>query len=149
MSILAASCVSIAGQGVLLLGPSGSGKSDLTLRLLDRGADFIADDQVTIRNEKNALRASYVPALKGLLEVRGIGIIHVEKLLTEISVNLVVELLPSSEVERLPHPRFKLLEGVSLPLISLHAFEISAPLKLERALELQRSGNMHVGAFVA
>jgi len=45
---LHASCVSIDGKGILLLGPSGSGKSDLSLRLIDGGATLVADDRVDV-----------------------------------------------------------------------------------------------------
>ncbi len=70
---LHASCASRAGAGVLLLGAPGAGKSELVLRLLARGFVLVADDQVVI--EAGAARPP--PALAGLLEVRGLGIVRV------------------------------------------------------------------------
>src|SRR6185312_5274243 len=64
------SCASRLGNGVLLVGPPGSGKSDLILRLLGRGFALVADDRVEIADGI----ASAPPALAGLLEVRGLGI---------------------------------------------------------------------------
>src|ERR1700760_1504181 len=66
------SCVSRNEDAVLILGPSASGKSDLVLRLLSRGFDLVADDQVDIDDGI----ASCPPALAGLLEVRGLGIVR-------------------------------------------------------------------------
>ena len=63
------SCAARDGAAVLLLGPSGSGKSDLALRLLDRGFLLVADDQVLI--EDGVARAP--PPLAGLLELRGLA----------------------------------------------------------------------------
>src|SRR5919205_3670266 len=65
-------CVARSGAGVLLLGPAGAGKSDLALRLLSRGFDLVADDQVVIEDGV----ACPPPPLAGLMEVRGVGIVR-------------------------------------------------------------------------
>ena len=67
-----ASCVAREEAGVLLLGPPGSGKSDLALRLLEHGFMLVADDRVEI--EGGIARPP--PHLAGLLEVRGLGIVR-------------------------------------------------------------------------
>ena len=70
-------CVAVAGVGVLLRGPPGSGKSDLALRLIDRGAELVADDRVTLRREDDGIVASAPASLAGLIEVRGVGVARV------------------------------------------------------------------------
>jgi HPr kinase/phosphorylase len=93
---LHASCAARNGHGVLLIGPPGSGKSDLILRLLDHGFDLVADDRVEL--DGGVARAP--EALSGLLEVRGLGIVRLPYR-DSVPVALVVEL---GEAERLPEP---------------------------------------------
>ncbi|MFG1374146.1 HPr kinase/phosphatase C-terminal domain-containing protein [Xanthobacter oligotrophicus] len=75
-----ASCIAIGDLGVLIRGPSGSGKSSLALRLiLDAPrslppAELVADDRVLLSSEDGVLVARPVPALAGLIEMRGLGI---------------------------------------------------------------------------
>lgn len=126
-----ATAVSIEGRAVLLAGPSGSGKSDLALRLVDRGAELIADDQVELLVSAGRLLASAPPAVSGLLEVRGIGIIALPTR-SNVPCTLWVEL--TGEPERLPEPRVRDIGGVALRVLVLRPFEASAPLKVERAL---------------
>ena len=97
---LHASCAARDGHGVLLIGPPGSGKSDLILRLLDHGFDLVADDRVEL--EAGVARAP--DALAGLLEVRGLGIVRLPYR-DSAPVALVVEL---GEAERLPEPATQL-----------------------------------------
>lgn len=68
-----ATCVAINRKGILIMGPSGSGKSDLALRLIERGAVLVADDQVELQAEKGDLIAKAPAAIKGLIEARYIG----------------------------------------------------------------------------
>jgi HPr kinase/phosphorylase len=91
------SCVSRDGDGVLLIGPSGSGKSDLALRLLGRGFSLVADDRVDIEDGV----AAPPPALAGLLEVRGLGIVRLPYA-ASARLALVAEL--GVAAERLPAP---------------------------------------------
>lgn len=133
MICLHGTTVSIDGTGVLLRGPSGSGKSDLALRLIDGGARLVADDQTEVRRVGSALRASVPQSIAGLLEVRGIGILPVPNLPSAV-LGLVVDLVKSEAVERLPEPRFLDILGCDLPLVSLSAFEASAPAKLRLAV---------------
>src|SRR5436190_12103023 len=70
-----ASCVAIGPHGVLLLGKSGAGKSDLALRLIDAGARLVADDRTILFIARGALHARAPDSIKGLLEIRGLGIV--------------------------------------------------------------------------
>jgi serine kinase of HPr protein (carbohydrate metabolism regulator) len=131
-----ASTVAMDGRAVVILGPSGSGKSDLALRLLDRGFTLVSDDQTVVKKDGERLVASAPPNIAGKLEIRGIGIVEMETV-TNIPVALLVEL--TSEIQRLPdESRERPLLGVNLPLISIDAMTASAPSKV--ALALDRMG---------
>lgn len=130
--------VSLAGRGVLLKGPSGSGKSDLALRLVGRGAGLVADDQVEVFLEGGALFARAPEALAGLIEVRGIGIrrmAHVPR----ASLVAVVDLDPAAPRARLPEAEVAEIAGAALPVYRLGAFEASAPEKVLLLLEKESS----------
>src|SRR5215213_408876 len=96
---LHASTVATGGRAVLITGPSGSGKSDLTLRLLDRGFVLVSDDQTIVKRDSDRLIASAPPNIAGKLEIRGIGIVEMETV-SDIPVALMVEL--TSDIQRLP-----------------------------------------------
>ncbi len=133
---LHASGVALDGRAVLISGPSGSGKSDLALRLLDRGFVLVSDDQTIVKKDGDRLVATAPPAIAGKLEVRGIGIVEMERT-DNVPVALVVEL--TSEIQRLPDDsRERLILGVHVPLISIDAATASAPSKV--ALALNRMG---------
>ena len=128
-----ASTVAVDGRAVLISGPSGSGKSDLALRLLDRGFTLVSDDQTIVRRDGNRLIASAPPTIKGKLEIRGVGIDEMETV-TDVPVALYVEL--TSEIVRLPDDRRERpVLGVNLPLISVDAQTASAASKVALALD--------------
>ena len=128
-----ASTVAVDGRAVLISGPSGSGKSDLALRLLDRGFTLVSDDQTIVRRDGDRLVASAPPTIKGKLEIRGVGIVEMETV-TDVPVALYVEL--TSEIVRLPDDRRERpVLGVNLPLISVDAQTASAASKVALALD--------------
>jgi len=134
---LHASTVAIDGRAVLLTGPSGSGKSDLALRMLDRGFRLVSDDQTIVRKDGNRLVASAPPNIAGKLEVRGIGIVEIERV-DNVPIALIVE-LTSNQIQRLPDDsRERPILGVKLPLVTIDALTASAPSKV--ALALDRMG---------
>lgn len=136
---LHASCVSIDGLGVLIMGPSGSGKSDLSLRLIDRGALLVSDDYTAVRWDEGSRRliASPPAMIAGRMEIRGLGIIslpHAQAVPVVVAVSLVGG-HGDTVIERLPlEPEHLRLCGHDIPLMKLNAFEASAPIKLEYAL---------------
>ncbi|WP_374762789.1 HPr kinase/phosphorylase [Yunchengibacter salinarum] len=140
------SVVSVGGRGALLTGGSGLGKSDLALRLIDRGARLVADDQVLLETAADGrLWATAPDALKGLLEVRGLGIIHMPGL-DRCPIDLVVRLGPMDSPQRLPDARPWQPPGdpapMRVPELFMFAFEPSAPIKVELALaEAARIGS--------
>jgi serine kinase of HPr protein (carbohydrate metabolism regulator) len=129
MTLVHGTCIALADSGVLLRGPPGSGKSDLALRLFDLGARLLADDQVCLSKRAGELWASAPPALAGLLEVRGIGLVRVEPA-GETRLRLVVDLLPAERIERLPEQASCRIDDVELRQCALAAFEASAPQKV-------------------
>ena len=131
LKLIHATCVAINGQGVLITGPSGSGKSDLAVRLIDRGADLVGDDYVAIETRGTQLYAQPAPQIAGKLEVRGVGICLFDAL-PEARLSLYIDL--TDAIERLPEPGQHLLSGVPLPILRLDPFEASAPIKVELAL---------------
>jgi HPr kinase/phosphorylase len=133
MTLAHGTCVELDGAAVLLRGPSGSGKSDLALRLIDSGARLVADDQVLLQPRHGRLFASAPAAIAGRMEVRGLGIMA-QPHLAEAPLALVVDLVPPEAVERLPEPATVELVGISLPLIKLAPFEASVVAKLRLAL---------------
>jgi serine kinase of HPr protein (carbohydrate metabolism regulator) len=128
-----ASTVALGGRAVLITGPSGSGKSDLTLRLLDRGFTLVSDDQTIVKKDGSRLIASAPPTIAGKLEIRGIGIVEMERS-ENVPVALIVEL--TGEIQRLPDDnRERPILGVKVPLITIDAMTASAPSKVAIALD--------------
>lgn len=128
-----ASTVASDGRAVLISGPSGSGKSDLTLRLLDRGFTLVSDDQTIVRRQGDRLIASAPANIEGKLEIRGVGIVEMETI-KDVPIALYVEL--TSEITRLPDDRRERpVLGVNLPLVSIDALTASAASKVALALD--------------
>jgi HPr kinase/phosphorylase len=120
------SCAAREGAGVLLVGPPGSGKSDLLLRLLDRGFALVADDRIDI--EDGIARA---PALlRGLLEIRGLGIVRLPYV---AEVRLALAVCLDGPGARLPEPARHPTLG--LPQVSVDAMRAAAPAIVALALD--------------
>lgn len=128
-----ATCIDWGGKGVLLRGPSGSGKSDLALRLIDGGARLIADDRTDLTLRDDAVIATAPGAIAGKMEVRGLGVVTVG-FLAETALVLVADLVDPGDIERMPEPAMVELLGRSVALVRLAAFEASAPAKVRAAL---------------
>jgi HPr kinase/phosphorylase len=124
--------VAIGGCGVLLRGPSGSGKSDLALRLIDAGARLVADDQSRLWRDGNAVLVRAPQPVAGLIEVRGVGIVRVESV-PVARLTLIVDLVAMQHIERLPEPGSETIFGVAIARAAIAPFETSAPTKLRPA----------------
>lgn len=132
--MLHASCVAIGGRGVLIEGRSGSGKSDLALRLIDRGAALVSDDYTLVHAAEGGLVAAAPATIAGRIEARGVGIVA-EPALAEAPVALLIAL--DEPVVRLPEGfATRSIAGVEVPVVALAALEPSAPIKVERALAM-------------
>lgn len=135
MSLVHGTCIAIDAKGILLRGAPGSGKSDLALRLLGLthlAAELVADDQVQLTRRGDELWAQAPTPIAGLLEVRGVGIVHLAAL-AAVRLCLVLDLhAPGARdmVPRLPEAAHCTIDGISLPLYPCMPFEASAPDKV-------------------
>ncbi|ALJ14989.1 HPr kinase/phosphorylase [Sphingopyxis macrogoltabida] len=138
ISNIHASCVAAGERGVLLLGASGQGKSDLALRLIDRGARLVADDRCDIWFERGRLWCQPPENLAGKLEVRGVGIVE-QPWTGPVPLALAVRLV--ERYERMPPAgQVEIVAGHALPSLLLSAFETSAPIKILLALDALVAG---------
>jgi|GEM_PF-598255 len=132
-----ASSVAINGYAILIAGPSGIGKSDLMLRLIDRGALLISDDYTCVApNDGNDIIASAPEATAGRIEVRGLGIVDMPHV-NAVKTAMVVMALAQGEAppERYPlSPAICRICGIDIPALPLFPLEASAPVKVELAL---------------
>jgi HPr kinase/phosphorylase len=144
-TLLHANCVALGRVGVLILGKPGSGKSDLTLRLIEAAgvglgrrpikATLVSDDQVLVKRRGGKLHASPPKAIAGLLEIRGLGIVRLPYR-KSMALALAVRLAPAAKIERLPDLTKSRLEiaGLTLPLILIDPASASAPARLRAAV---------------
>ena len=138
-----ATCIAIGHRGVLLLGASGAGKSDLALRLIDGGAKLVADDRTLMSVENGRLIARCPASIRGLIEIRGLGIVQLP-VKASVAITLVVKL--GKEGPRLPAPSFyqppkPLMPATLPPQIALDARHAATPAKVRLALQTF-SGNL-------
>lgn len=139
-----ASCIVLAASarafrappdaGVLLLGRSGSGKSDLALRLIARGAKLVSDDRTELYRERGALFARAPARIRGLIEARNLGIVSLPS-----AAKARIALAVSLDGSRVRHPEPQFFDApfdlsAPLPLIRLAPFEASAPDKVVLAV---------------
>lgn len=147
--LLHASCAALEGEAVLILAPPGGGKSDLLLRLLGRGWDLVADDQLVLTAVEGRLQASPPPSLAGRMEVHGLGLL--EGLGWRAApIRLVVRLVAREQVARLPQPQQWSSLGFSLPLLEVNGAAASAADVLACAMgALAGRHRLTCGAFAA
>lgn len=115
---------------MLIVGPSGSGKSDLALRLIDRGAVLVSDDRTRVTRDGERLLAHAPERMAGCIEVRGLGVAATPSV-DQVPISMVVAL---GAEERLPLPGTRSVAGVTVREVTLDPFRASAPIKVEWAL---------------
>lgn len=136
--MLHGTAIAIGGHGVLLLGASGSGKSDLALRLIDRGAILVSDDIVYLETHGGSPLLTVAPNIAGKIEVRGVGITTVD-FITSAPLRLIVEF--ANAPDRLPEENARATIGDhAVPLCKLNPFEQSSAIKVEYALRAAVDG---------
>jgi HPr kinase/phosphorylase len=145
-ALIHGTCLAIGSAGVLLVGKSGSGKSDLALRLIDgegtgltgiaRKAQLVADDQVLVHLAGDRLFASAPSALAGKMEIRGLAIVSLAHA-AEAQLRLAVRLTPAAEIDRLPELALARMDilGRAIPLVLIDPNSASAPARIRAALD--------------
>lgn len=122
--------MSVYGRGVLLMGESGMGKSETALELIGKKHVLIADDRVDIEHVHNTIYGHAPEIIKGLLEIRGIGIIDVEKMFgtaalgDRAEIDLIIKLVPfdsNAEYDRVGDELNDYMEllDVRIPMITI------------------------------
>ena len=135
---LHATSVAIGGRAVLLCGVSGIGKSDLALRLIDRGAVLISDDYTLVKRVDGQLVATAPATIIGKMEVRGLGIVAMPHV-ADVPVALLVYLF--DKVDRMPlEPVMRMVAGMDVRVVKIAPLETSAPIKVELALRMLDQG---------
>ena len=124
-----ATAISLDGRGALLRGASGSGKSALALEMMAFGAALIADDRVILSRASDSVIAACPPALSGLIEARGLGLLRAgpagpAPLCCVVDLDAVI-------ADRLPPRRHVTLLGCALPLLHRPAGVNLAPALLQ------------------
>ncbi|MGR3513119.1 MAG: HPr kinase/phosphorylase [Paracoccaceae bacterium] len=135
MPCLHASAVSLDGRGILIIGPSGSGKSSLALELMAFGCALVADDQVMVDQRAGGLWLSAADAIANMIEARGVGLICANG--EPARAALVVD-LGTTETERLPEAHTKVIAGATLPLLR----KVESPSFAAMLLAYLRGGRM-------
>lgn len=139
-----ATCVSVGSRGVLITGKSRSGKSDLALRLIAKGAMLVADDVVVLKEEDGMVTCSVDASIRGLLEIHGVGLVRYP-VANNIPLKLVVDLVPLEEEEHLPLPHQAEYMGILFPKLALYGLAASAPDKIFAAMNAMARHTLHTG----
>lgn len=127
-----AACVAVNGRAVLIESRTDEARTDLTLRMIDRGAVLVADDCTVCVRQSGALLASAPAAARGRIEVRGLGIVDMSYA-ERVPVDLLVVLLDSPP--RFPEDqRTRRIAGIDVPVLPLAVLDPSAPIKVELAV---------------
>lgn len=130
------SLVMFQGAGILITGGSGVGKSDLALRLIEAGGELVSDDQVVVQKTDLGLVASAPPYIRGLLEIRGIGVVRMP-VVPQGKIDVILSLMEDlTEVERMPLPQTQTILDIDVPKWDLYPFEVSAIAKIRKIIDL-------------
>ena len=129
-----ATALVLDGRGILIMGPSGAGKTDLAIRLIEAGGELVADDQVLVRLEKGRAVARAPDQIAGKMEVRGFGIIDMPHR-AEAVIDLIIDLKPRRDIERMPDPAMREIDGAPVRAVELDGFEASAVAKVKLILK--------------
>ena len=133
-----------AWRGVLIEGPSGSGKSDLALRALGAGWTLVADDRTLVWADAGRLWGRAPDPLDGMIEARGLGVLSAHRLAFS-EIVLAVRCAPADSIARMPEPQAWSALGITLPLVALAPLEESALAKLARVFAVLDSfGNRRI-----
>ncbi|WP_417804993.1 HPr kinase/phosphorylase [Thalassospira lucentensis] len=137
MSQIHANCILIGAYAILLRGPSGSGKSSLSLRLMSSGAVLISDDRTDLYARDGRLIASCPPQIAGLFEVRGIGVVRGFPTKAEGDVRLIVDLVDElGDIDRMPNPESEQICGIEIPKWKFCVSDLAVEAKIGVALAL-------------
>lgn len=139
--IVHGSCVAIGGHGVLLTGPSGSGKSDCALRLLDDGAMLVSDDSTCLTPDPHSatatLTATAPATIKGLLEIRGLGIVRWDSV-DNVPLRLVINACDGTQVSRMPDLKARDMQAtfadIMVPQLQFDLRHAATPAKIRATL---------------
>ena len=137
MALIHGTGILYEGKGLLIMGPSGSGKSDLALRMIGCGALLIGDDYVEISQEESGLAVmETVKNIAGKIEVHNVGILDVP-FQSQCEIDLVLNLVGDvGQLDRLPEIKKRTVDSLSLPCLDFYGFEPSAPEKIKAALAI-------------
>ncbi len=131
-----ATSVAVQGRGLLIIGASGSGKSLLALRMMALGADLVADDRVDLRRDEGAVIAAAPKRIAGLIEARGIGLLHAAPC-GPVALDFVLD-MDQTQPARLPEPVTLQLLGHYVPLL----FGAGVPNLAEALMQLLKMGRV-------
>lgn len=126
-------CVVFCRHGLLIQGPSGSGKSDLALRLIDAGGVLVADDRTLLTLTGGQIMAAAPNAIEGLIELRGVGLVRMPYA-GAVRLDVIVQCIEDVP-ERLAEPATVPVLGMALPLYRIRPFEASAVAKIRAILQ--------------
>ncbi len=137
MELIHGTSVNWHGQGVLIIGPSGSGKSGLALGLMAHGAGLICDDQTRLIQSDGAIFLHPAPNLLGMIEARGTGILNAEAS-DPAPLTLVID-MGTPETDRLPPQRTTKILGHPITLLRVSASQYF----LQALVHYLKSGRKH------
>lgn len=131
-----ATTISYKNKGIMIIGESSCGKSDLALRMImQKGAKLVADDRTEIEIKKGKIYAYCPENIKNMIEVRGVGIVPMKAKKSAV-IRLVVELVDDiKKIERMPQKETFFFVDAAVEKFKLYPFEASAIDKLVIKIE--------------